>query len=276
MSKARHDAEVQKLRGEVGVQPFVELARQLEAEVARIAADPDAGVEALVEVFDRLPHEARLDVARATFAALPAERQWTVLEGLFDDDDLRAALADDRARRVERAQHLARHAALVEHAASHRRLDTRLIPPDEQLTLGLFREEDVRAALLRGRAATTCARRLVLVATAPAGTFEVVEDVFNPTGALFVTADYDDATWRAERLPAHAVVRVGGLLQTDRTEHRFEPVLQAGGRFDVELGETVRPGRLHVGFALLGDDELFSDGAATQPPAGRPTAAGAS
>ncbi|MGI9029755.1 MAG: hypothetical protein ACR2HP_07185 [Ilumatobacteraceae bacterium] len=147
-------------------------------------------------------------------------------------------------------------------------VDTRLLPDGEHLTLGLFREEDVRLALPRGRSSSTCARRLVLRATADPGVLQVLEDVFNPAGGLFVTPDYDQRTWRDERLPPHSLARLGSVRGRD-----FEPVIHPGGRVDVQdvqpVAGTLRPGRLHAGYATVGDDELFVD---KPPPVGRTNA----
>ena len=145
-----------------------------------------------------------------------------------------------------------RRAALVEDVVARHVLDTRLIPAGEQLSLGLFRESDVRVALRSGPQSTNCARRLVLQATGDQGSLHVVADVFNPFNGLFVTPDYDERTWRAERVEPHADVRIGAT-----TDGRFEPLVYPGGRLDVELAGAVRPGRLHVGWACVGDHNLF-------------------
>ena len=94
MRQTRRSAEVGRQEADLTASgPFLELARELQAEAQRWAADPDADVESLVEVFDRLPREARQQAAEATFRSLPAEQRWAVLERLFGDDELRAALA---------------------------------------------------------------------------------------------------------------------------------------------------------------------------------------
>lgn len=252
MPRARRSAEVERS----GDEPFVGLARQLHDEVARIAADPQAGVEAIVEVFDQLPRQARREAAESTFRRLPPERQWEVLERLFGDDELREALEAQRARELERAREVGRRAALVEVLIARQVVDTRLLPDGEHLTLGLFREEDVRLAVPRGRSSSTCARRLVLRATADPGVLQVLEDVFNPAGGLFVTPDYDQQIWRNERLEPHGIVRVGSL-RADGPDQHLDPVVHPGGRVDVEIDGTPRPGRLHAGYATVGDDELF-------------------
>jgi hypothetical protein len=126
-------------------------------------------------------------------------------------DSLRAALEGERARWAARWAVAGRRADLVERFVEHGLLDTRCVPADERLTLGLFREVDVESALRRGRASSTVARRLVVRATAEPGMFEVVDDVFIPARGLFVTAEYDEAAWRTERLAPHALVRLGAI-----------------------------------------------------------------
>ena len=132
------------------------------------------------------------------------------------------------------------------------------LAPDEQLTIGLFREVDVQSALAQGRSSSTCARRLVLRGTDDAGVLLVVEDVFNPARGLFVTADYDERTWRDERLGAHAVVRLGSIRDgAGDGAPGFVPLIYPGGRVDVESAGTLRRGSLHAGYALVGGTELF-------------------
>ncbi len=174
-----------------------------------------------------------------------------MLERTFGDVELSAALAGAREEQLVSARRREVRLALV---AADDRFDTRRLPQGERLTLGLFREADVAVAIDRGARATNAARRLGLKATAEAGALQVIEDVFNPGGGYFVTREYDEVTWRDhDRLPAHAVVRVGSLVGTE-----LDPSLHLGGRVDIELEGQARPGRLHLGFALVGDVELFS------------------
>ncbi len=137
---------------------------------------------------------------------------------------------------------------------ARRALDTRLLPPGDDVTLGLFREGDVRAALTMGSASTTCARRLVVRATGDDGAMVVVEDVFNPAHGLFVTSAYDEGTWRDERLAPNTVARVGAA-----SDDSFSPVIHPGARLDVETAAGPRHGRLHVGYATVGAIDLFTD-----------------
>ena len=129
------------------------------------------------------------------------------------------------------------------------------LPEAEELTLGLFVPDSVRVAIARGRAAAGCARELVLRTTAEPGVLRVVQDLYDPQRGFFVTAEYDKATWTAERLDGHSRIRVGSLEQQGGV---LEPFLYPGGRVDVESAGRVREGRLHLGFALLGDEDLFS------------------
>jgi hypothetical protein len=165
--------------------------------------------------------------------------------------------------RVAEAQRTGRREALIERLRDRHVLDTRDVPVDEHLTLGLFREVDVRRALAFGSASATCARRLVLRGTDEPGVLQVLEDVFNPARGLFVTAEYDERVWREERLVPHARVRVGTSHDTGAGD-RFEPLVYPGGRVDVDAAGSLRRGLLHAGYALVGERELFvGDGGAT-------------
>ncbi len=197
--------------------------------------------------------EARQTAVAAAFRALPGPQQWAILADLFDDAELRDALAVEHERRHADARRTLTLASLVDAVRERRRLDTRTIPADQDLTLGLYREGDVRAALTRGSASNAAARRLVLRATDEPGRLHVIEDVFNPNRGLFVTPDYDEDVWREERLAPHAVVAVGSVPDGAP----FEPVVYPGGRLDVEIAGAVRRGRLHAGFATVGGVELF-------------------
>ena len=234
------------------VAPYLDLAREIQLEVARVAADGTTGTEALEAAFDGITRRERQRVAREVFDRLPADEQWAVLERVLGDDELAEALAGERGARLATAERRVLAASLVDGD----RLDPRTVPDGERLTLGLFREAEVDAGVRLGPAAASCARRLGLAATADPGRFRVIEDVFNPGGGYFVTADYDEATWRTQdRLAAHALVRVGSLDAGDGTT--LEPVLHLGGRVDVETDGTGRVGLLHLGFALVGDVEIF-------------------
>ena len=207
-------------------EPFLELAREIRREVERAAA---TGTD-LSAAFEGVPAEERRRVARSVFDRLATERQWEVLAGLFDDDDLRAALRT------------------VAEARRRDRLDLTAVPADTTVSLGLFRPEDVDAALRGGGRSTATARLLVVRTTAEPGVVHVLEDVFNPDRGLFVTPDYDEGVWRSERLAGHDRVRLGSLGPDG-----FEPVLYAGGRVD-----TAVPGRLHLGRARLDGAEVFA------------------
>ena len=233
---------------------YLDLAREIQREVARVAADDDAGPEALEAVFDGITRRERLRVLRATFDRLPVDEQWAVLERVFGDDELTEALAGARAARVAAA----RRRDLAATVATGDRLDTRAVPDGESLVLGLFREADVRAGIARGPGSANCVRRLVLSATAEAGAFRVIEDVFNPDGGYFVTPEYDEAFWLGhDRLSAHGVVRPGSLVVTGDGPV-LDPVLHLGGRVDVEADGELREGHLHLGFALLAGVDVFS------------------
>jgi hypothetical protein len=226
---------------ETGDDAYIALAREIRAEVDRIAADPGAHGELLAEVFERANHEERARLAREVFAALEPQQQWAVIERVFGDAEIHEYLDD------ERAWHLAVAKARAAHA-----IDTRAVPADEVLVLGLFCERDVRAALTRGCRSTAAARRLALRSLGD-GTFQVLHDVFNPDGGYFITSEYSEETWRRdERLDSHARVALGSIANG-----AFEPVLYAGGRVDAQIaGDDVR-GQLYLGFAKLGEVDVF-------------------
>jgi hypothetical protein len=262
--QARRRDEVAKLEAELEeVRPFLDLAREIHDEVARAAASDGAPVETLVEAIDAIPKRERIAVARAIFDQLPPDRQWAIIEHVFGDEEIRAALDADHQTRLEASRRAVAAGGLIAKARLDRRLDTREVPSSELLTLGLFRETDVHDAIDRGHEAATCARRVVLRATTDPGAFQVIEDVFNPEGGFFVTGYYDESTWRThDRLPAHAIVRAGSI--TDETGSRaFEPVLHLGGRADFERAGEPIEGRLHLGYLLIGDADVFAKGKAT-------------
>jgi hypothetical protein len=267
----RRRAEVERLRSEIEEsRPYLGLAREIHGEVERAVADPTNDLDELADAIDQWPRDARLAAVSAAFRELPSREQWEILIGLYDDDELRDALAVEHRRAVAEARRTLDRAGLVDAVRENRALDTRAVARGDDLTLGLFREADTRPALVRGAASTSVARRLVLRGTEEPGRLLVIADVFNPERALFVTPDYDEAIWRAERLVPHAVVAVGSAGD----DAPFEPVVFPGARLDVEVAGETRRGRLHVGYATVGDVELFTP--ATEPgPARLPQPEGA-
>jgi hypothetical protein len=247
---ARRSAEIEQL------EPFLELAREIKLEVDRVAADDAAGAESLTEVIERIPRLERQRIAQLVFDQLPAEDQWSVLERVFGDAELREYLSAERDRRLSELHSSEGLREVARAARAARELDTRMIPDDVQVTLGLFREADARAAVSRGHVSQTCVRQLVLRSRRP-GELHVIEDVFNPRGGYFVTRDYDQGTWERERLASHAIVRVGALRERPE-DQQFEPVLYPGGRADFETDQGVVRGRLHLGFVMLGDVDVFA------------------
>jgi hypothetical protein len=241
-----------------GVAPAVlELAKQIQADIDRLAADPSAPVELLAALIDGVPAEKRTELAQTIFEQLPIHEQWAVLERVFDDEEIRSYLEAHRAAAHQEAEGRAGLLELVARARRERRIDTRDVAAGEELALGLFRDGDVRAAVARGHTSSTCARRLALRALGD-GRFQVIADTFNPNGGYFVTAEYSADTWRdLDRLDGHAVVRVGSIT-AGNAEPSFEPVLYPAGRVDVEVAGAAAPGRLHLGFAMLSDLDIFS------------------
>jgi hypothetical protein len=213
---------------------------------------------ALVEAIEAIPRRERSEIARRVFDRLSAAEQWAVIERVFDDEDVRNALQAHRDAIALDAQRVATRDGVVANARVAGRLDTTCVKPGERVAIGLFREGDVHAAISRGSASSTVARRLVLRAVDNHGTFQVVEDVYNPAGGYFVTAAYDESTWRtSDRLDAHARVRVGSFTGIG-DDWSFEPAIVPGGRFDVDVAGEVRTGPLHVGYVVLGDVDLFA------------------
>ncbi|MET0490480.1 MAG: hypothetical protein ABW143_09610, partial [Acidimicrobiales bacterium] len=72
---------------------YLDLAREIQREVTRVAADESSDPEALDAVFEGITRRERLRVLRETFDRLPATEQWVVLERTFADDELAEALA---------------------------------------------------------------------------------------------------------------------------------------------------------------------------------------
>ena len=252
--RERLEAELESAR------PFLALAREISEDVARLAGDEGASSAAIEEAIRSIPERERWDVVRAVFARLPPDEQWAVLERTFpENEELRAALADERDARVAEVRRTGARRRLARTAQAEHRLDTAAVPVHDLLTLGLFREADVAGAAGLGARSTACARRLVLRRLEAPATFAVVEDVFNPGGGYFVTGEYDGDAWRRERLASHAAVRVGSLAATPEGR-RFEPVLHVGGRVDVEHDGRAREGRLHLGYAIVGDEDVFAGG----------------
>ena len=249
---AEHERQLAELDA---VRPFLDLAREIKDQVDRASADDSADAAALVAAVEAVPSRERQRIGQATFDRLSPEAQWAVLERVYGDDEIREYLAAEHAARVEQVRRTAdrRTTALAARAAG--RLDLAALPETEELTLGLYVPDSVRVAIARGRAAAGCARELVLRTTAEPGVLRVVQDLYDPQRGFFVTAEYDKATWATERLDGHSRVRVGAL---DPQGGVLEPFLYPGGRVDVESAGRVREGRLHLGFAVLGDEDLFS------------------
>jgi hypothetical protein len=253
--RAGVDREVARLRSELDEsRPYLGLAREIHEEVERAVADSTTDLDELADALGHWPQDARRAAVTAAFRELPALEQWEILARLFDDDELRGALAVEHRRRLAEARTTLNGAALAAAVRERRVLDTRDVPAGEDLALGLFREVDVRGAVTRGSASTSTARRIVLRSTDEPGRLLVLEDVFNPARGLFVTTDYDEVAWREERLSPHATVRVGAAPDGAP----FEPVLYPGGRLDVETVDGICRGRLHLGYATVGAVDLFT------------------
>ncbi|MGH2717702.1 MAG: hypothetical protein ACRDJU_03870, partial [Actinomycetota bacterium] len=238
-------------------QGYLGLAREIREDLDRIVADTSASPALIGQLLDEIPTRERIATIKEVFAKLPAEQQWAILEKAFGDAQIAQALAEERVARLDERQRNAGRQQVARAARSENRLDTRQVAENDRLTLGLYREADVHAAVARGHRSTAAARRVVLRRGPDAGVFQVVEDAFSPDGGYFVTAEYDRQTWQADRLPAHAPIRIGSINPTSQGPE-FEPVLYPGGRFDVEVAGELHQGLLHLGYVLLGDEDVFA------------------
>ena len=223
-------------------------------DVDRYLADDADDLDSLAQAIGSIPERERAAIARSVFERLPSEQQWSVLDRAFSDEEMRRYLAEEHAERLAALRRSSETLGFARAAAESGRLDVTDLPPGMTLTIGLFRPVDVGAALERGASSAVCARRVELRASDDPGRLRVIDDQFNPGRALFVTAEYDDAVWRSERLASHSTVRVGSSSDGDGT---FEPVLYLGARVDTEVGGELRRGRLHLGYALVGDRDVF-------------------
>lgn len=255
----RHDGEderQQEMAELEAARPFLELARQIRERVDAAAGDDTVDAASLVEAIEAVPRDERQRIARATFDRLGPEEQWVVLERAFGDDEIRTYLAIEHDARLDHVRRAAVTHALVLTSRETRALDLTALPSEAELTLGLFLARDARAAVAHGRTSSTCARQLVLRATDEPGLLHVVEDRFNPRHGLFVTPDYDEAIWARTRLDDHARARIGSRI--DGPDGPLEPTLYPAGRVDVDHGDDVSEGPLHLGFAVMGDEDVFA------------------
>lgn len=233
--------------------PFLELAREIRLDVAQVVADDTADGAAIAAAIGRIPEEERRRVLADVFERLPVEAQWTVLERAFGDEEVRRLLADHREERLATLRRTEAARTVVNAARLDRRLALGQLVPGVEVVVGLFREDDVGAAVARGAASSACARQVTL-RSVDAGRLRVLDDVFNPRGGYFVTSEYDEQTWRTERLTAHALVALGSA----GADGRLDPVLYPAGRVDVEVDGEILVGRLHLGFATLDGIEVFA------------------
>src|SRR5262245_7931297 len=148
-----------------------------------------------------------------TFRRLSPDTQWAIIEHAFGDDEIRAHLRAERDARLAQVTRNAARTDVVRAARLAGKLETSTVAAGDELTVGLFRESQARAAVARGRHAANCARRVVLVHGAGA-VYRVLEDVFNPYSGYFVTPEYDRETWERERLDPHCLVKVGSAETT--------------------------------------------------------------
>lgn len=255
----RHDGEDERQHEMAELEaarPYLELARQIRARVDAATGDDTIDAASLVEAIEAVPRDERQRVARAAFDRLGPTEQWAVLARAFGDEEIRTYLAIERNARLAHVQRTAVAHAFVLASRETRRLDLAALPADVELTLGLFLPGDARAAVDHGRTSSTCARQLVVRSTGDAGVLHVIEDRFNPRHGLFVTPSYDEAIWARTRLDDHAQVRIGSC--GDGPDGPFEAAIYPAGRVDVEHGGAVDEGPLHLGFAVIGEEDVYA------------------
>ncbi|UDY35683.1 hypothetical protein [Dermatobacter hominis] len=235
--------------------PLSELAQEIRRAVDRFVTDDAADPASLAAALDALPRQELAAIARVAFDRLEPLQQWAVLERVLGERGAVDALAVDQRDRLGSLRREAAAAHVVAEAVEDDVIDLTALPAGVELSIGLFRPGDVRAASGRGRLSDVCARQLVVLATSTPGTFRVVDDVFNPRGGLFVSAEYDLSVWSSERLDSHSAARLGSLAGADADS--LEPVLRRGARVDVVAAERTMPGRLRLGWATVDDVDAF-------------------
>jgi hypothetical protein len=241
-------AELEALR------PYLGLAREIRDAVERFVDDDRATAESLGAALGTIPEREMAQVAASVFAQLSPTEQWAVLGQAVGDERLRALVAEAHDARLVELRRRATAQAVAATARAQGQMDLRRIEPGTEVTVRLFRPDDVAAVLGRGIRSDVCARELLLVATQVPGGFRVIADRFNPRRGLFVTAAYDESVWESERLHGHSEARIGSL----DPDGRLEPVVRPGTRLDVEVGGQVLQGRLHVGALVIDDHDVFA------------------
>lgn len=234
--------------------PYLDLARAIRAEVDRFTSDEQALAGALEQALDTLTDGERARVAWTAFERLSAERQLELLERLLGPARLVGLLTGELADRAARHDDQAAAEATRARAVRGNRLDLTALDDGDELTIGLFRAEDVSLGMARGRASERCARELELLAVTEPGWWRVVRDTYNPRGGMVVTGAYDRSVWEAERLESHRRIMVGSAAEGES----FEQVLYHGARVDLLVGDVVHCGRLHLGWAAIGPVEAFA------------------
>ena len=197
------------------VAPYLDLAHKIELEVAR-AGGPEGDEAGGPPPSTGSPRGARARPGRRS-NGLPADEQWAVVERVFDDDEsgVPSPLSGPPLAADGGALAAMRPAADPVRAR-------------ERLTLGLFREHDVRAALSRGQGSST----------APADCRPPLDRRWTVPGdrgrvqPLRRTTSSPPSTPR--RRGGRATVSpptpsCAGRRSSRRTAPRFEPVLYPGG-----------------------------------------------
>ena len=241
----RRRSEIEELRSELeGVRPYLGLAREIHDEVERAVADPTGDLDELAGR-DRRVARRRARSTRSSTAFRGAARRRAVgrsSPSLFDDDELRAALAVEHERRRGRAARRTPAAAAVRGRASttRRARHARRRRPARTSPSGCSARSTCAPPCRAGRRRRPCARRLVLRATGEPGRLLVLDDVFNPADGPVrdrrTTTRRSGATERLEPNTSCASAR-------RPTAAPFEPVVHPGGRLDVETagGHPSRP-----------------------------------
>ena len=231
--RGQERAELERREAEIeAARPYLELAREIQAEVARIAADPAAEQRAA-----RRAHRQR--AAGGTDEAGPADLQRAPARAAVGRSSSTSTAtrrsastsAPSGRRTSPRPAPAAARLDLVARARAEGRLDTRDVPAGEQLTLGLFREHESRAAVSRGHASSTCARRLVLRAVGD-GTLPGDRGRVQPRRRLLRDRRVlrGDLAHAPTACPVTSIVRVGSIVERGAgTGATFEPVLYPAG-----------------------------------------------
>ncbi|MDB5164164.1 MAG: hypothetical protein JWS12_782 [Candidatus Saccharibacteria bacterium] len=256
-SKKQLQAEVHRLQQESS--PYIELAREIQDNIARIAMTGTAQDAALVELFDSIGREARQEAARNVFSTLSLENRWHIIATVFSDDEIKTALELQHESLHRQAARKNYYAEIAREAQEHNRLDLLNLDFGVPLVLGLFRSAEVAQVVRTGKKSQICARRLSLLSTNDKGVFQVINDEFNPHGSFRIGADYNEEIWRKqERFDGHSLIRPGFQLENSDSL-QFQSALYVESRVDFQSNNQTHTGLLSLGYAVVGDYDVFTE-----------------